>query len=404
MNAAEAALLSLACLGHLVLWVGVYNRVHSLAIPRWTIKAGSVACVAVALMVPLAAYLQATSEPRVPGLAWLGWFWPYVVLCVGLAIYSIGNRIHESLHRFDRAAVLLSDKETSLDMTKLLGRRPTLGAIPTFLSLLPGNEALRVHVHEKEIQAPRLTPRMDRLTLAHISDLHMCGQLDKDFFAEVVRQTNALHADVIAVTGDLFDKNECLAWIGDTLAQLRAPYGVYFILGNHDLRVDSRRARELLCDAGLIDIGGRWRELRIRGERVVLAGNELPWFTPAAEVEQMPPSPRDSGPLRILLAHAPDQIHWARSHDFDIMLAGHTHGGQVRLPLAGPVVAPSWHGTRYTAGTFYMEPTVMHVSRGISGTTQLRYNCPPELTKLVFRSGTVTQEEPASAHLVQAVT
>jgi predicted MPP superfamily phosphohydrolase len=67
------------------------------------------------------------------------------------------------------------------------------------------------------------------------------------------------------------------------------------------------------------------------------------------------------------------------------MLAGHTHGGQICFPLIGPILAPSHYGVRYAAGTFDLPPTLMHVSRGVSGLQPLRFNCPPELAKLVLR-------------------
>ena len=68
------------------------------------------------------------------------------------------------------------------------------------------------------------------------------------------------------------------------------------------------------------------------------------------------------------------------------MLAGHTHGGQIRFPLIGPVVCPSWHGTRYSSGFFDERPTLLHTSRGTGSLMPLRWNCPPEITKLVLRS------------------
>ena len=68
------------------------------------------------------------------------------------------------------------------------------------------------------------------------------------------------------------------------------------------------------------------------------------------------------------------------------MLAGHTHGGQICLPLIGPIVSPSWHGVKYAGGTFYNRPTLMHVSRGISGESPIRLNCRPELSRLVLQT------------------
>jgi predicted MPP superfamily phosphohydrolase len=68
------------------------------------------------------------------------------------------------------------------------------------------------------------------------------------------------------------------------------------------------------------------------------------------------------------------------------MLAGHTHGGQGRLPLLGPLISPSFHGSRYASGDFFKPPTTMHVTRGLSGTHLLRINCRPELSLLTLRA------------------
>ena len=67
------------------------------------------------------------------------------------------------------------------------------------------------------------------------------------------------------------------------------------------------------------------------------------------------------------------------------MLAGHMHGGQIRFPIIGPIVGPSYYGVRYSGGVYYVKPTLLHVSRGVSGVQTLRIHCRPELTKLVLR-------------------
>ena len=87
-----------------------------------------------------------------------------------------------------------------------------------------------------------------------------------------------------------------------------------------------------------------------------------------------------------MLSHSPDQIRWARNHNIQLMLAGHTHGGQGRLPLLGPILSPSLYGSRFASGQFYHDPTTMHVTRGLGGTRLLRLNCPPELSLLTLRS------------------
>ena len=118
---------------------------------------------------------------------------------------------------------------------------------------------------------------------------------------------------------------------------------------------------------------------------VILAGNELPWFVPAADLRDCPPRAAPSGPPRIGLAHTPDQLDWACANEFDLLLAGHTHGGQICLPLVGPLFVPSIVGVRYAAGVFGRGPTVLHVTRGVSGELPVRWNCPPEIVRLVVR-------------------
>jgi len=91
--------------------------------------------------------------------------------------------------------------------------------------------------------------------------------------------------------------------------------------------------------------------------------------------------------FRILLSHTPDNLPWARKHAIDLMLSGHNHGGQVVLPVVGPVYSPSIHGVEYAGGVYDEPPTLLYVSRGISGRHPVRWRCRPELTKLVLKSG-----------------
>jgi uncharacterized protein len=90
--------------------------------------------------------------------------------------------------------------------------------------------------------------------------------------------------------------------------------------------------------------------------------------------------------FRLLLSHTPDQFPWARSNNFDLMLAGHNHGGQIRLPYLGALITPSLYGFRYAGGVYFEPPTLLHVSRGLAGIHPIRLNCPPELALLVLKS------------------
>ena len=383
----DALLLILALVGHIALWVGVYNQIHGRAVPRWAIKVSNIPIYCLVAFVPglMAWWYFAGGRLLTPDL----WRRPslpalYVLLCDVLAVVVCARWL---IHmQRPPESMQWSNYTTHHDLAAQLGDRYDGPGWSGWIARLPGNQLLDLAVHHKEIEIPRLPLELDGLSIAHLSDLHFTGHVGKSWFEEVIRRTHEFDVDIVAVTGDIVDKQRTFPWLADTLGQLHARHGVYFVLGNHDLKVDHRRLRELLCGFGLTDLGGRWQTLDVRGRQVVLAGNELPWFPPAADLAAAPPHQSDGAPVRIVLAHSPDQLPWACRNDVDLLLAGHTHGGQFRFPLIGPVVTSSLIGSRYAAGTYYRPPTVMHVSRGISGTILLRLNCPPELTRLVLRS------------------
>ncbi len=307
----------------------------------------------------------------------------YVLTASFVAVAFVPRWLHQQLTARP-PRLLLSNHTTTIDLApQLKSRAPVAGWGRLFLRV-PGNQSLQLAIHEKTLAIPRLPAALDGLSITHLSDLHFTGRIGRAYFEEVIRRANELESDLVAITGDLVDSPRCLDWLPETLGKLRAPHGVYFVLGNHDLRAGPRQVRETLANCGLIDLSGRWLCQTVHGQRILLAGNELPWLSPAADMSTCPPADGMQRDFRILLSHSPDQFPWAQQHDIDLMLAGHTHGGQIRFPLIGPILAPSRYGVRYAAGTFDLPPVVMHVSRGISGLQPLRFNCPPEATRLVL--------------------
>jgi predicted MPP superfamily phosphohydrolase len=375
----------LTLLGHLALCVAIYNRVHATAWPRWAVQAVSIPAEIAAVFVPIGmGFWCVNAAEELSGTADVAWVvspLAYLAVCSVAAIYVIVAWMYRRW--VDRHADALVSNHTSVVK---LPRELVGDFVTAALARIPGNQILELNVHEKTVALSRLNPVLDGLAIAHLSDLHFTGQLKKEFFQELVDRANALDADLVALTGDLIDDAACIDWIPDTIGRLRARYGVFFVLGNHDLRVRNvPRLRAALTDAGITDLGGRWTMLNVRGQPVVLAGNELPWFAHAADLTECPPHREGESPLRIALSHTPDQIDWARASDVDLMLAGHTHGGQICLPLIGPIVSPSRRGVRKIAGAYLEGSTLLHISRGVSGTKPVRINCPPELTKLILR-------------------
>ena len=387
-----AILLALgAFLGHWALWVGYVNRTHAIDAPRPVVKVLSLMGPLVffgVLMATVWAWWRsgeaiATWNAKIvePGPTWV-----YLVPCWGIAIAMVLMWIKRQFFSPLPAAVMRNDSVV-IDVRSELKSGLVAGAQAKFLARVPGNQAFELAIHERELRIDRLPAGLNGLSLAHVSDLHFTGRIKIDYFREVMWRTNALRADLILITGDIVDEIELLDWIPRTLGELTAPMGVYFVLGNHDeFTGEEDRIRTALTAAGFTDLGGRWKQIEIAGHDVILAGNELPWLKPAANLRDCPPRSELRPQLRVLLSHSPDQIKWARRWDFDLMLAGHTHGGQVRLPVIGPVLSPSWHGVKYAGGIYYQSPTLMHVSYGVSSEHPLRINCRPEIAKLVLRA------------------
>ena len=389
----DAVVLVIAALGHAAIWVAVINRTHASGWPHEAVeKIDKVFFLFLLVPPPVAVYwlsrvdvpslmpwrVFSSAGPWSPGaVAWAS----YLVLCWLAAAATFAARLRWAfVHQ--ASSILRFHRSRSLPTNHLLHcpDHPHHVIVHT-----PGNESLKLDLTERGLDLPRLPPALEGLSIVHLSDFHFTGRLGKPFFEEVVRRSNALAPDIVALTGDLIDKTPCLDWIPDTFGRLRARYGVYYILGNHDLRVDCRRLRRLMEDCGLVYLGGRWKAVMVRDQSIVLAGNELPWFKPAADLSDCPT--RSEAPLRILLAHSPDQLPWARRAEGDLLLAGHNHGGQIRLPLIGPVFSPSRRGVQYASGLFYAPPTILNVSRGLSAEWPLRMNCSPEIIQLSLHRG-----------------
>jgi uncharacterized protein len=391
MPVVTIALALLALLGHAALWVGFVNRMHAVGASRVATKLASCCGYALLVFVPVVALEWWMSADKPLG-EWLqqiaahSVLWLYLVPCwaIGTAIIVLWVR------RYCLAIphkAILSNRTTVINVARELGHKPLFGWRARALSVAPGNQVLQLDIEEKEFGLERLPAPLDGLSITHLSDLHFTGLIGREFFEEVAKHANALRSDMIVITGDILDELELLDWIPEVLGRLSAALGAYFVLGNHDEFTNAApRVREALTAIDLIDVGNQWRRLDVAGVDVVLAGNEAPWFSPPPDMQDCPVRTTDHPQLRLLLSHSPDQFAWARRWDFDLMLAGHTHGGQIRLPLVGPIFAPSWHGVKYAGGTFYRHPTLMHVSRGISAELPLRLNCRPELTKIVLRA------------------
>lgn len=371
--------------GHVAAWVWLYNRLHASGLPsryvqrleKWVILAALLTfCGLIGWIVrrgPAWMASDADLSSRVVR-AWRYACW--AALAYAVALWMARRAMQRTPGR------LVHNDTQVLDVPRLLGHRPIGDARTRMWSRLPGNQILRIHAHHKILRLARLPRALDGLRIAQVTDLHMTGQLTRAFFDLAIDHVAAWRPELVMITGDLVDEPQCVAWVPETLGRLHGLYGAYAVLGNHDQRLaDVARLRQTLVDSGIEDLGGRCVVRAVREVPVMLAGNEEPWFQPAPRMDVA----ATTTPFSILLSHSPDQLPWARHHGFQLMLAGHTHGGQIRLPGVGAIICPSRYGVWYASGVFDRPPTLMHVSRGLSGVHPLRFNCPPELTLLELR-------------------
>src|SRR5262249_51531929 len=159
---------------------------------------------------------------------------------------------------------------------------------------------------------------------------------------------------LVAVTGDIVDSKRHHRWVLPVLGRLRWKVAAFAILGNHDVWHEPNLTRRRLRRLGMHVLGNGWTQIQVRGRPMVVVGQETPWYTPAPDLTDCPPDV-----FRLCLSHTPDNVGWGRRNGVDLMLSGHVHGGQVRLPMVGSVFVPSRYGRRYDTGVFDESPTVL---------------------------------------------
>jgi hypothetical protein len=248
----------------------------------------------------------------------------------------------------------------------------------------------RVDRSRVRIVLPGLSPRLAGLRIVQASDLHIGNGLEGARLDRMVERIHALDPDLVVLTGDLFDFDPSVVEEGARrLGRLRARHGVYAILGNHDIRVGAERIASALARhaPGIRLLRDESVRLPV-AEPLYLAGVEDPGNDWSARGVELPALARlaalrpADGPT-LLLAHRPEHFAQAARLRFPLVIAGHTHGGQLALPTPGGHWNLARLVTRYTRGLYRAGDTVMYVNRGLGvGGPALRFNCPRELATL----------------------
>ena len=241
-----------------------------------------------------------------------------------------------------------------------------------------------IEVTRPPIRIPGLHPALAGLRIALLTDLHAGGGTPLSMVQRAVRLAMAESPDLVAITGDFAaDGAPGFADVLQALSGLRARLGVFAVPGNHDYTVGIEQwHRAVRSHPHITDLTNATQMLDVGGARLCVAGVD-DFYEGAPRLEVLPPpGERD---FTLLLAHGPDQAEQLCREDdaVDLVLSGHTHGGQVRVPLMGALINSAKHDELYEAGLQRRPWTQVYTSRGL-GTVHLpvRFMCRPELAIL----------------------
>lgn len=246
-----------------------------------------------------------------------------------------------------------------------------------------------VEVVYRRLVLSRLVPEFHGYRLVHISDIHMDEWMSPERLTRIVELVNAERPDAIAITGDFVSHSprHFARALTRVLSTLRAEDAVVAVLGNHDHWTDAACVRQVLREAGVVELNNTVHTLRRGGAMLHLAGVDC-WWEHHARLDKVLAALPPEG-AAVLLAHEPDFADLsAPTGRFDLQLSGHSHGGQVRLPLRGLLALPK-HSRKYPVGEYRVGSMVQYTNRGL-GTAhphpRVRLNCRPEITVFTLLS------------------
>ena len=249
-----------------------------------------------------------------------------------------------------------------------------------------------LEILQRTFPIAKLPDAFQNFRITQLSDIHLEEYTEPYFLQEAVERINALEPDLVVITGDFVSRGprdesfarKTAGLCAEILSGLTAPQR-YAILGNHDVTVGSRQVIEALEAHGTPVLVDNYIPIEHGDSHIWLAGACDPGTSTCYLDLAIPPYP--DAPV-VFLCHEPDFVDTVVKHPrfplIDLMLSGHTHGGQVRLPIVGPLILPPM-GKKYVEGLFHFGHLQLYVNRGL-GTVGLpfRLNCPAEITDITL--------------------
>ena len=245
-------------------------------------------------------------------------------------------------------------------------------------------EARRLQVTEKTICLPGLPMAFQGLRVVLISDIHHGIFFPLSYVRKIVSLSNSLSPDLVLLLGDYaYHDRRYIPEVMKELSALKSELGVYAILGNHDIRMSRELTSLELKRNGLKELTNSGVALERGGQAIYLAGlDDLQTGKP--DLKRALGDCQENG-FAILMSQSPDVIDEIRDRRVRFVVAGHTHGGQVCLPVIGSPIVPSHYGQKYRAGLVDGPQVNGYVTCGAGAVfPPIRLGCPPEIVCLTF--------------------
>jgi predicted MPP superfamily phosphohydrolase len=243
-----------------------------------------------------------------------------------------------------------------------------------------------IEIEKLSLTIPHLPDAFQNLRIVHFSDLHIGLSYDPEDLPTVLDQIQALNPDILCFTGDLVtDDTSMLPATVPFFKKLQAPFGKFAVLGNHDYRHSAENVMKCLQQSGFHVLLNSHQIIEKDGSRLAIVGVD-------DQVEGVPDLEKawhqQQNIATILLSHCPDFADIAAKYPIALQLSGHSHGGQVRLPLIGHIVTPPF-AKKYVQGLYSVPQSSLqvYVNRGL-GTTLLpiRFYCRPQISVIELTS------------------
>ncbi len=255
-------------------------------------------------------------------------------------------------------------------------------------ALVPAAAAAQDEVPRPErrtLVLPGLDPRQDGLRVAQLSDLHVGPRTPPSRIRAAIDEANVFAPDLVVLTGDYVTRSrDEVGRIPEQLGGLSAP--AVAVLGNHDHWVDAEGTAASLQSLGVDVLRNQHTTLSLRGAPFTVVGIDDLLTRHADPGRALAGAPTAS---RLVLAHGPKTADLLRRRREPLLcLSGHTHGGQVSIPLLTPLVLHAFMREPYARGLFRLGDVQLYVNRGVGDSALgVRVNSPPEVTLLTLRSG-----------------